>query len=533
MISVLLLTCGTNACYHFARILKENFNGAFRIIGADINKYWMVSCAQFLDEFYQCPYTESNEYYRFILNVCKKEHVKYILPIFDADQQLFYDGNPDLHLIGVKSFGIPETIRSMYSNKKETNKYLATIGIPIPKHYNLSNIREGNNYFIKPQNGNGSVGAKVVVGKDILIHKEEELIIQEICSEPEVTLECFYNNGQLRSIARVRLDCKSGVCTKTKIYQDNSLHSIAEKFVLQTNVPHIFNLQFMRNSKGNYVVTDVNLRPAAGMSLSYTAGWDVVSALAKIMLNKNQRDILETVSTQVTDQYIVRAYTDIVTKKIKSRIAFDLDGTLLDSRCRHSSLMADLLSSKGIDIPTCDLVSFKSNMHNNIEWLQSKGVSEDEAKEINAMWIRDIEKYEYLIFDQLYEGVRELLNDMSKDFELYLITARNNVKTLQMQLKDIDILQFFTEVVVVESNTLTTSRKSEELRKRCIDILIGDTESDLEAATGSECCFFASTYGFRSSKFWNKFQVNKVNNVQEIQKKINNFLNTRNAGFNL
>lgn len=518
MITILLLTCGTNACYHFAKILKEKFNGDFRIIGTDINKLWMVSSAPYLDVFYQCPYATSVEYYSFIINICKKEGVNYILPIFDADQQLFYDGNPDLYLIGVKSFGIPESIKYMYSSKEETNRYLSTIGIPIPKYYDLSEVCEEQDYFVKPKHGAGSVGARVANGKDLMSYRDEELIIQEICSEPEVTLECFYYNGQLRSVARIRLDCKSGVCTKTKVYQDDSLHAIVEMFVQKTSVPHIFNFQFMRNSAGNPVVTDVNLRAAAGMSLSYAAGWDEVSALAKIMLNEGQEQILKTVSNPIIEQYVIRAYTDIVTKKIRGRIAFDLDGTLLDSRERHASLMSKILSLKGIDIPTIDLVSFKSNGYNNIDWLQSKGIPFNDALEINAMWVRDIETPKYLSCDQLFDGVRELLNDLSKEFELYIITARNNKESLQIQLKDLNILQFFSEVIIVDSDAITPKRKSEELKMRCIDVFVGDTESDYEAAQSSGCRFFASTYGFRSSCFWDKYEVVKVNNIKEIQK---------------
>ena len=36
--TLLLLTCGTNACYHIAKRLKELFGEKFRIVGTDINK---------------------------------------------------------------------------------------------------------------------------------------------------------------------------------------------------------------------------------------------------------------------------------------------------------------------------------------------------------------------------------------------------------------------------------------------------------------------------------------------------------------
>ena len=73
------------------------------------------------------------------------------------------------------------------------------------------------------------------------------------------------------------------------------------------------------------------------MSLSYAAGWDEVTSLAKVMLGEER--VVESVNNEVPEQYIVRAYTDIVTKKIQDKIGFDFDGTILDSRRRHEVLM--------------------------------------------------------------------------------------------------------------------------------------------------------------------------------------------------
>lgn len=48
----------------------------------------------------------------------------------------------------------------------------------------------------------GSIGAKAMSGDVLLGHYDSNLIIQEICSEPEITLECFNYDGKVYSIAR-------------------------------------------------------------------------------------------------------------------------------------------------------------------------------------------------------------------------------------------------------------------------------------------------------------------------------------------
>ena len=125
----------------------------------------------------------------------------------------------------------------------------------MPQMFSLNEIERSRQYFVKPKDEVGSVGAKVMSGGDILAHYNSNLIIQEICSEPEITLECFNYDGIVYSIARKRLASKSGVCTKTKVFSDKELTAIAQKFADSVQLPHIFNLQFMTNMNGEKVIT--------------------------------------------------------------------------------------------------------------------------------------------------------------------------------------------------------------------------------------------------------------------------------------
>ena len=127
MENLLLLTCGTNACYHIARVLKEKYSDSIRVIGADINPRWMIPTSPFLDNYYQCPYSNSPQYYFTIINICKKEKIDYLLPSFDSDQKLFYKENIDLKNIGVKSFGISEKLLLLYDSKLSIHQYLKSI----------------------------------------------------------------------------------------------------------------------------------------------------------------------------------------------------------------------------------------------------------------------------------------------------------------------------------------------------------------------------------------------------------------------
>lgn len=507
MKNILLLTCGTSACCHIARVLKEKFADSVRIIGADINKRWLIPSAPYLDVFYQCPFSTDISYYSFIIKICRSEKVDYVLPSFDVDQRLFYAGNPDLLAMGVISFGISAPMLDIYSDKDRMNRYLRTVGLPLPIQYDLSQVEHDKMYFVKPLDGVGSVGASIVSGREVLLKNDRSLIIQEVCFYPEVTLECFYYDDSLRSVARQRIDTKAGVCTKTKIYNDPQLHAIAERFVAETSAPMVFNLQFMKNREGKYVITDVNLRAAGGMSMSYAAGWDEVSSLANVMLGKGKEDVLKSVPMLIQEQYIMRTYSDVVTKYVKQRIALDLDGTLLDSRLRHSVLMHDILLSKGLSIDTADLVDYKSNGKSNLDWLIDKHISNDEANAIQKEWISKIEDEKYLQLDKLYPDALKILERLSYDNSLFLLTARMNKEGAMEQIMRLGISPFFEEIIVVPTGDDAIDFKARMLTDKGINLMIGDSEIDYKASKRAKCKFQAKVGGFRSKSFWEQYQV--------------------------
>ena len=273
----------------------------------------------------------------------------------------------------------------------------------------------------------------------------------------------------------------------------------------------------MKNSYGEYVCTDLNLRTAGGMSLSYAAGWDEVSALANIILGKDESTIIQSINKKINEQYVCRRYEETVTKIVKKRIAFDFDGTLLDSRIRHEMVMSDVLKKHGIILDASDLVSFKADGHNNIEWLLLNGIAEGAVKEINSEWISQIENEDYLKNDVLYPDALEVLGNLSKENDLYLVTARNNKVGTLKQINELGINQYFSQIFIVESNSETPALKAKYLSEIGADVFIGDTESDYKAVLIAQCEFKAIVWGFRSKKYWDKKNIDNYNEFSDLK----------------
>ena len=317
MINILLLSAGTNACFHMAKTLKENFPGDFRIIGADINDKHLIPTCNYLDGFYRVPYNNAPGYYDKIIEICRTEHIGFLIPSFDADQKFFYPENADLRALNVISLGTSIDTLPIYDNKIKMADYLKQYGLPVPTNYAKTDVKNDTEYMVKPVNGVGSIGATLKYGRDIANVDTNKYLIQEKCFEPEITMECF-NYGKIFScVCRERIAAKSGVCIKGRVFYDEKLSQIGRNFIKVLKTPYIFNLQFMKNSSGEYVITDVNLRTAGGMSMACAAGWDEVSALANIMLGKSDTEILKHIPQNIPETFIMRAYTDIITHRTK------------------------------------------------------------------------------------------------------------------------------------------------------------------------------------------------------------------------
>lgn len=499
MVRLLILSCGTNANWHVLKTLREKFSGEFYLIGTDTNAKCLVPSAKFLDAFYQVPPTANGEFLGMLATIIEDEKPQYIWPSFDGDQLLLCAQRELLAKYGVRSLGISGQTAKVYSDKKKMMSAIASAGFPVPKIFSTPvDLLPGESYCVKPIHGVGSIGVCVRRGIDLIGQgMSDDVIIQEVCSSPEVTMECFAYKDRFSAICRERLASKAGVCTKARIFKSQRLEAIGRKFASVFETPMFFNLQFMKSDAGDFVITDVNLRTAGGMGLSYAAGWDEASAIAKVMLGCPVDDVMSTLPEFVQEQYVVRVYEDIQTKVEPKTVAFDFDGTLLDSRARHRLVMDDVLRKFNVEIDTSGLVAFKRCGGNNVDFLVSKGVSADVAKKIQQDWISKIEDFKYLAVDVLYEDAEDLISRFA-GWRKVLVTARNNEDGVARTLERLGIEKLFDGVHVVKPGSMCSMDKAQILKQEKALLFYGDTNSDYMASVVADVPFRYRECGFHS-----------------------------------
>lgn len=263
------------------------------------------------------PPIEKPEYREHMLDLFRSHDVNVFVPLIDADIHIFPTDSPDLTKLGVRCTGVSGDVSRVIRNKRTLMGVLNSNGISTPKTFSRSDLVEHRaaTFFVKPESGFGSQGVFTANTSQALAALEANsgLLVQELCSGPEYTVEVF-NQDAVLSICRERLQTKSGVCTKARVFSDSTLHSIAERLTKLFALPVAFCFQVMSRNNGEFVLTDLNPRLGAGTALSTACGWSLASA-ALATWGQIPGDPRTYLSTPTREQYVVRVFQEILMEK--------------------------------------------------------------------------------------------------------------------------------------------------------------------------------------------------------------------------
>ena len=206
-------------------------------------------------------------------------------------------------------------------------------------------------------------------------------------------------------------------------------------------------------------------------------------------------------------------------KKINQRIIFDLDGTLLDVIERYYAVFCEC----------CEEIRVSPLSKEKYLNLKKKGIKDAQIlvqeyflssdKIINFKQHRNsiLEEGRYLDLDRLHESVRPLLAELQeKNYELVLLSLRDNVDNSVMQLRKLGIFDFFSKVIFTGSVgqvQIHADRKYQRLRDYFSPrdfvgcYYVGDTITDIETSHKLGTKMIAVAWGLDDVQ---KFDASKV-----------------------
>ena len=312
--NILISAGGTATAWHLSSLVSEKFASYFNLFVCDIYPSNLIPASRLAQRFFQVPRISDPDYHTYMLALFAEHSIDIFVPLIDGDVHGFPTDDPELARLGVRSTGIPKSTSAIIGSKRNLSAFLENHGFLVPRMVSSKELANGpcRRFFLKPEQGFGSKGARIAEAEEALraVARESDLMIQELCNEPEITVEVF-NQSTVLSLCRERLETKDGVCTKARIFVDDALQSIAERLCGILDLPIAFCFQVMTGKGGELLITDVNPRLAAGTALCTACGWSLASAALASWgdLPFHSLDFLRTLPG---DKHVVRVYQELV-----------------------------------------------------------------------------------------------------------------------------------------------------------------------------------------------------------------------------
>ena len=180
------------------------------------------------------------------------------------------------------------------------------------------------------------------------------------------------------------------------------------------------------------------------------------------------------------------------------KIFFDLDGTIIDSRERLYRLFVDIT---GADVSFEDYWTFKRGKNTNEKFLKDNlQWSVPAISAFNIEWMEKIESDRYLAYDKCFADTISSLQKLFSKVELNLVTARQFPEKVSSQLSELEILGFFSNVLVTEQKTSKSALIRTLPGTLFNSVIVGDTGE--ETLIGKELKISTANVltGFRSKE---------------------------------
>lgn len=185
-------------------------------------------------------------------------------------------------------------------------------------------------------------------------------------------------------------------------------------------------------------------------------------------------------------------------------IFIDLDGPVLDGKHRHYKCYVDIVQKyKGVPLNIEEYWERKRNKE-NVKNIIKDSLLNIEREQFITDWLDNIEDLQYIKLDKLKPLISDTIKNMrKKSSNVYLITKRNNIDNLYLQLETYKLIDLFDEILVADKVSKYELAITKEVNR---SLVIGDTEVDVELASMINARFIGILNGLRNKSFFEGYE---------------------------
>lgn len=283
------------------------------VIGVDASSD--NACKNFVHKFYQIPKCNEQNYIEKLLEICEKEKIECLIPLYEGEFQILLKNKKRFSDINTVLLASDIEIVELFSYKKLVFEFLYKNDIKTPFVYEKVQDIEYP-VIVKPNNGMGSIGVFKAKNKkelDFFSEYVENSIVQKYVDGIEYTIDsfCDLQGNPIYIVPRVRIEVRCGEVSKSKTVKNEILINKTRELIKLINKTYNNGLrgpltfQFIEKN-GEYYFLELNTRFGGGVPLTFRAGANYSKVLSN-MLKEN----LEIYSTDFEEITMYR-YDDAV-----------------------------------------------------------------------------------------------------------------------------------------------------------------------------------------------------------------------------
>ena len=294
-IPVLLSTIGCNTALSVAKSLRMAPNARYRIIGTDLGEAFEAAGAHLCDAHYRVPAIKDPAYVGSLLDICKTEGIKIVIPVIDQDVETLAAARERFTARGITvCCNALETAR-ICNDKYLTYTFLKSKGFEVPRVLRKEDIKTHPNgivypAFLKPRRGISSINCFRIDNERELkfyMDKVADPILQPYLEGQHCVIDVVngLDGKTLVAVPRYELSTKSGIGVKAVTVKDSVLERYGREIAEAVGIQGPANIEVYRH-QGVLSLIEINCRFSAGHILTTRAGVNIPELAIDVFMNK-------------------------------------------------------------------------------------------------------------------------------------------------------------------------------------------------------------------------------------------------------
>ena len=284
--TVLLTSAGVATASNVIDALQEAPDLACRIVAVDQSPF--AAGLHRADAWENLPPCASPEYIDRVFDLCRREGVFFLFPLYSGEIGLFCEHAARFREIGVHLMLPPAQAVRTCNDKRLFGEFLEANGFRSPRIHEADAARVPDFPLImKPASGSGSKNVVRIDGPADLAYFRTKFpghILQAFVQGREYTVDCLVDQGRvLACVPRTRVVVKDGKTMVGRTEEHPGLRAATARLLAALGMNGPCNVQFIEDEGGELHVIEVNPRLAAGgLPLSVRAGANIPAMMLRL-----------------------------------------------------------------------------------------------------------------------------------------------------------------------------------------------------------------------------------------------------------